>query len=160
MRTFFLLLLAIIIVSLIFGPIGHYLSFQHGSPSLIALTIWGISWFGSKEVAYRWAVILGVIIDLLSFGTFGLWTGSLLIISLISTILKERFFEVISMFQSLLLLFIVTILIEIAQAIMTTQIYLELAIINIAYTLLVGIVVYYVVVIRYRLVQRWLGRSI
>lgn len=160
MRTLFLLLLAIVVISLVIGPIGHYLSFQHGAPNLIALAIWGFTWFTSKGVVYRWAVIIGVMIDLLSFSTFGLWTGSLLLTSSIAIFLKERFFEVISMFQSLLLLLIVTALVEITQAVMTSQIYFELAVINIAYTLLVGLVVYYVVVIRYRLVQRWLGRSI
>lgn len=154
------LLLAMLIVSLSFGPFSHYIGIEHGAPNLVALTIWAFSWFADRGVSFRFAVIIGVIFDLISFLPFGVWTAVFVGLTALSVNLKERFFEVVSMVQAILLLAIVGAVLELIQAVLSSQFYGSLILVNIAYTLILGCTVYYVIVVRFRLLQRWLGRRI
>lgn len=160
MIYFFLVLAALIVASLTLGPVSHFTLAGYGAPNLVVITIWAFVWFGNIQIAYRWAIILGLTLDFVSFLPFGFWAAVLVLLTYLTNQLKDRFFELSSLFQSLLVLGLQLVLWEIIIALSARQILTTAAIFSLFYSILFGSLVYYVFAVRYKLLQRWLGRRL
>lgn len=128
--------------------------------SFIILALWLTVWFGSRRLALGCAIGIGLTLDLLGFLVFGYWTVLLVSLVFLSDYLKEAYLRVSSFWQAILLLFGMSLVVSVANIIFLTGFdYLNLAV-RILANVLVGSVLYYMLAVRTRMFQRWLGRII
>ncbi len=153
-------ILLLIILSLSYGPFGHYFNLAHGGPDLFILTIWAFSWLTNRDVAIRWAIMLGLGADLLNFQFFGFWTLMFVAATYLIIYLKGRFFEVSSVIEALIGLLIVNLVLVVIAALVSWTFQPEPLLIGGISNLLIGAVLYYFLVIRYRLTEQWQGRRL
>lgn len=156
----FLVIIAITVASLTLGPISHIAITGSGAPNLVIITIWGFVWLTNIEIAYRWAIILGLIFDFVSFLPFGFWTALFTIITYITNQLKNRFFELSSVSQAIFVLIIQLVIWEVVTSAVAGQMSIGKSIFSLFYSTVLGLLVYYIFAVRYKLLQRWLGRRI
>lgn len=152
--------LLIIILPIAYGPLGHYLTLAHGGPDLFVLSVWTFTWLTDRSIALRWAILLGVSMDLLSFLPFGFWTVWLVILTLGIDYLKSRFFEVSSIIEAITALLIASGAMLAIEALISRSFQIEPIIIGLISNGLLGVIIYYVLAMRYRLFARWEGKRL
>ncbi len=156
----FQLVLLAVIVPLSYGPVGHYWNLRGGAPDLLLISVWALSWLTDLTTALVWAILLGVTADLLSFWPFGLWTAVFVGLTLLTHFLKSRFFAVSSVLEALVTLLICNVLMVGVEFLLTGTLLLGPLFISLLANVLIGLVLYYVLVMRYRLTERWEGRRL
>lgn len=152
--------LAVIVVSLMAGPIAHFGLIAYGGPDLLVIGCWAFVWFANRSLALRWAVTTGLILDLVSFLPFGYWTLLLVAATMLMSYLAQHFLEASSLVQALLALLIGLITTSLLTSLATQQLVLTRFAFSIFSSLLLGALVYYVFAVRFRLLARWLGRRL
>jgi rod shape-determining protein MreD len=160
MIDFFLILAALVVTSLTIGPVSHFTLAGYGAPNLAVIASWALVWFVDAKIAYRWAIILGLMLDFVSFLPFGLWTTSLVLITYAANLLKNRFFEPSSLIQSLVVLSLQLLIWEIMIAVLSRQILTAATAFSFLYSLVFAVLAYYVAAVRFKLLQHWLGRKL
>jgi len=148
--------LALIIVPLALGPFSLWQSW--GGPNIIIIVTWLIVWMSNRERGLYWAVIAGLLLDLLGFTIFGLWTVTLVALVLLIDWLKSRFFEASSIIQALFVLVVALLVQGIIFYLASWQLNSYFALISIIASVILGAVMYYLLAVRMRLFLRWAGR--
>lgn len=143
-----------------YGPIGHYWNLSGGAPDLLLISVWAFSWLTDLTTALVWAVLLGLTVDLLSFWPFGLWTAVFVGLTVGINYLKSRFFAVSSIIEALFALLLGNIVMIGGEFLATGALRLGPILIGIVANVMIGAGLYYVLVTRYRLTERWEGRRL
>lgn len=156
----FQLILLIIIVPLAYGPIGHYWNLAGGAPDIFLVSLWAFAWLTSRSVSLLWALMLGLAVDLVSFTPFGLWTLVFLALSLLVDFLRARFFKVSSILEALVTLVMANAVMVLVGFAITRTLLLGPILIGLLANVGLGTVLYYLLVMRFRLTERWEGRQL
>lgn len=152
--------LGILGVILMLGPLGR-IGLIHGfSVDLITIYLWALTWFYSGRLALRVAIFCGILIDMVSFLPFGIWTIGLAGQVLLIDWLKKRFFETSSLVQSILSLAASTAWLALIMSVAARGIELTPIGLGILANVAFGLVLYYVFAVRLRLFSRWAGRRL
>ncbi len=152
-------LLGLLVIVLEYGPIGRQ-GTSGIAPMLSVLGAWGFTWFGNRSQGLRWAVTVGLLMDLISFMPFGIWTVSLVSTSALTELLRTRFFEVSSLMLALLTLVITSIFAGLIVSAGARSFDLFTLATEVVSNVFVGIIIYYVVALPFRFLQRWTGRRL
>ena|SRR3989344_5483415 len=152
--------LAILIISIMIGPLGHFLALRNLSPDLAVLVCWAYAWFGDKYDGYRMALLIGLPLDLIFFLPVGVWLGSLLLVVSLIVYLKTRLMNVFSMFHALLSLIISTMFVVIIFGALNHTFSPLILLNTVGLNILIGLIIFSIVGTRIRLFQRWAGRRI
>ncbi|HUD20604.1 MAG TPA: hypothetical protein VMQ44_00875 [Candidatus Saccharimonadales bacterium] len=150
------IVLALILVPIAQGPLAIWQSW--GGPNIIIVVTWLIVWLSDREHGLYWAVIAGLLLDLLGFTVFGLWTATLVGLVLLIDYLKMRFFEASSVIQAVFVLMLALVVQEVIFYLASLQINSYYALISIASSAILGAILYYLLAVRMRLFLRWAGR--
>ena len=157
------LLGGVVLSYLVVVLMGGTLRFAMGdwTPNLIIITVWLFTWLSKPARAYRWAVILGLMLDLISFRFFGFWIVYLVVITALVIFLKSRFLEISSSIQAVVTLLVMSILYRAGVLILDqTIISFKTELISLTATIILGVVLYYALAVRWRLFAQWTGRRI
>lgn len=145
---------------LAFGLFGGAGSQGFGTIDIALIAVWLFAWLGERETAVVFALIIGLLFDLVSFLPFGYW--SLLFVSavLLTDWLKSRFLTESSFFQALAVLLIVSLLSQVATSLLLgTTNFLQILTSSLL-NLLFGGLIYYLLAIRMKMFQRWTGKRL
>ncbi len=148
---------AVFLVSSMIGPLGHYLYRGVGGPDLLVIATWGLAWFGGQSNGFRFALIAGILMDLLSFSIFGTWTAGLLAEVVLVDWLRGRFFAASSLVLALLALALGSLPVIVLNALVSNNLVVANSAITILSNVLIGLAIYYIVAVRLRLFQQWTG---
>lgn len=154
------LLLLIVLLPLAYGPIGHYFNLARGGPDLALISVWLWSWLTDRPTSLRWALLLGVAMDLVSFLPFGLWTSIWVGLTLLLHWLKLRFFEVSSTLEALLSLLIANGVVVVIEVVISRSWPIWPMVIGVFTNTVIGLILYYLLAVRYRLFARWEGKRL
>lgn len=150
----------LIIVALTLGPLGHLSQSQLLTPNLLVVFLWTRSWFGDRDQALSLAIVGGLLLDLVGWGWFGLWTLSSVLVVLMVTALKGRLLDASSALHALLGLGAVSLIAPLLlSATSGTFAIGEIILVTLGNALL-GLAVYYLLAMRLSLFQQWAGRRI
>lgn len=150
----------LVAVPLSVGPFGRLALSHGGGVDLLLIAAWLFAWFFDREAALRWAVMAGLAIDLLNFGYFGLSTFILITGVLMTDYLRKRFLEGSSIIQAITTLFLFLIMSYAIRGLFFHNYSWSGLGASIFANLLVGFLLYYLLVFRFRLFLRWQGRRI
>ncbi len=151
--------LILLIVFLDFGLLGRQLTSTF-SLGLGVLATWAFAWFSDQKSAFRFAVLLGLFFDLVSFMGFGTWLVAFCGAYLITDLLKSRFFEASSISLSLATLALASGWAAFVLGVSARAFDVMAVFGGVATNVLVGFVVYYFLAIRFKFFQRWRGRRL
>lgn len=154
------IVLLFILIPLAYGPLGHYWSLNGAAPDLFLISVWGYAWLTDRQTALVWAVLLGLSMDLISFQIFGLWLAVWVGLTLLIEFLKARYFEVSSVLHALSALLIANLLTLAVEYLLSRTFILSTVLIGIVGNVLIGLIVYYLLVMRWRLTEHWEGRRL
>ena len=153
-------ILLLIIVGLSLGPLGHLSQSYPFTPNLLVVFLWAVSWFGVRSQTLALAIVGGLLLDLVGWNWFGLWSVSAVAVVLIVDALKGRLLDAGSILHALLALLIVSLVAPIFLSMATgTFAIREISLVTLGNVIL-GIFVYYLLAMRLKLFQRWAGRRI
>lgn len=155
----FQLILIILIAALDFGPLGRAGSIGFGV-GLGVIATWAFTWFGASKNALRFALLLGLLFDVVSFTFFGVWLAVFAGVHLITDLLKTRFFEVSSITLALTTLAAASLWAALIVGIAAHTLDLFSIGIGIATNVVIGFVLYYFLAIRFKFLARWTGRRL
>lgn len=153
------IVLLLVVLSLELGPIGRAAT-EFAVPSFSILATWAFTWFGDLSKGLRWALMAGIVLDLISFLPFGTWLAVLGGGAYLTNFLKTRFFEVSSLVLALVTLGATSLFGGVVLGVVTRAFDLYLIGIATFINVLAGIVIYYVVALPFRFLQRWTGRRL
>lgn len=156
----FQIILLLVLIPIAFGPLAHYLNLPYGGPDLFLITTWLFSWLTNRDRALQWALMAGLTIDLLSFQFVGFWTIQLVTMVLLIDFLRSRLFEVSSLLEAILTLLIVSLLSLGVNTLITGQFEFLSWLISLFANLVIGLILYYVLAIRFRLLAQWAGKRL
>jgi len=154
------IIVLLIVIPLAAGPFGRFAINHTGGIDLLVIGAWLFTWLFDRDTALRWAVMAGLVMDLLNFSYFGLSTGILITGVLLTDYLKKRFLEGSSIIQALLTLALFLLVSYGTRALFFHNYSWSGLVFTILTNLLVGFLVYYLLVFRFRLFLRWQGRRI
>lgn len=154
------LLLVLIIVPLEIAPIGRHLSLLQGAPELALIAVWAFTWFGSWGLGLRLAILMGLLLDLIGFAPIGGWTLGLILAVFVIDLLQRRFFEVSSLALALGSLLICNLGLLGIQALIHHLLAWPAILIGISSNLVIGLVLYYILAVRFRFSLHWKGRRL
>ena len=150
----------LIIIALTLGPLGRLSQSQPLTPNLFIVFLWARSWFGSRDQTLPLALIGGLMLDLVGWGWFGLWTISGAGVVLVIAALKGRLLEAGSILHALLALAACSLIAPILLSATTGTFAMgEIALVILG-NVATGLAVYYLLAMRLRMFQRWAGRRI
>ena len=152
------IVLATLLLPLVAGPLSLYLT--HGGPNLIIIVLWAFIWFTNKNSSIRFAVILGLMLDIISFDFFGYWLLQLVLLVFLVDFLKSKYFDSASLFHALLGLMLMIIVNAGFTLLVSGQANGLLLITNILSSAILGAIVYYLLAVRLKLFARWVGQRI
>lgn len=152
------IVLATLLLPLVAGPLSLYLT--HGGPNLIIIVLWAFIWFTNKNNSIRFAVILGLMLDLISFNFFGYWLLQLVLLVILVDFLKSKYFDSASLLHALLGLVLMIIVNAGFTLLVSGQANGLLLITNILSSAILGAIVYYLLAVRLKLFARWVGQRI
>lgn len=158
--TIFQVILLLILLPISFGPLGHFINLASGGPDLFLIATWLFAWLTNRNRALQWAVMAGIAIDLISFQPVGYWTAQLIVMVLLIDYLRTRFFEVSSLLEAMLTLLGISLLSLSFNTLITGQFDLLNWLISLLSNLVIGLILYYILVIRFRLLAHWTGRRL
>lgn len=150
----------LVIIGLTLGPLGHLSQSHLYTPNLFVVFLWAISWFNIRSQTLTLAILGGLLIDLVGWSWFGIWTISAVAVVLIINSLKGRLLDAGSILHALLALAIVSLVAPILLSIATQGLAIKEIGLVILGNVTLGLVVYYLLAMRLRLFQRWAGRRI
>ncbi|MCR4277450.1 MAG: hypothetical protein NUV80_02530 [Candidatus Berkelbacteria bacterium] len=150
----------LIIVGLTLGPFGHLSQSHPFTPNLLIVFLWAISWFNARSQTLALAIVGGLLIDLVGWNWFGIWTVSAVAVVLIINALKGRLLEAGSILHALLALAIVSLVAPFLLSVATQGFAIKEIGLVILGNVTLGAVVYYLLAMRLSLFQRWAGRRI
>lgn len=153
-------LLLLIVVTLTVGPFGHLSQSLQLTPNLLVVFLWGRSWFGDRKSAFAQAIVGGLIIDIVGWGWFGLWTIGMVSIVLVVNALKERLLDESSILHALFALSLVSLIVPLLLSVVLKYFVIKEIVLVVLGNVTLGAIVYYFLAMRLRLFQRWAGRRI
>lgn len=149
----------LIVVALSGGPVYRLLLVF--SPDLLMITLWLYSWLLDRRHARIGALILGLILDLVSYHLFGLTTLVILIINELIILLRYRFFEASSGLQAIVSLLLVASLHHLFLLVQFGGFFDPMRFgLGIFATCLIGYLLYYFLTKRTALFLRWVGKRL
>ncbi len=153
-------LILFVIIGLTLGPLGHLSQFYRLTPSLLVVFLWARSWFGDRSQTLALAIVGGLLLDLVGWNWFGLWTVSAVAVVLVVSTLKGRLFDASSIFHALLALSAVSLMTPLLLSLMTKTLAVKDIALVISGNVVLGTAVYYLLALRLKMFQRWTGRRI
>ena len=160
MLLFSQVVVAVLTISVMTGPIGHYASLRGVGPDLAILFCWAYTWFGSRDLGWKFAAMVGVVLDLILFMFPGLQTLTLMILVAVADYLKNRFLNVSSVVQSILILALMTLANASVIGLVNGQFDYMVILLTGLFNVCLGIIIYPLVGIRFRFFQRWAGHRL
>lgn len=153
-------LMLLVVVGLTIGPFGHLAQSAPMTPNLLVVFLWAMSWFRGREQTLALAIGGGLLLDLVGWNWFGLWTISAVAVVWVISLLKGRLLATSSILHALLALAIVSLIAPLLLSIATGTIDVKEIILVVLGNVLLGLIVYYSLAMRLRMFQRWAGRRI
>ena len=153
-------ILLLIVVGLSLGPLGHLSQSYPFTPNLLVVFLWAVSWFGVRSQTLALAIVGGLLLDLVGWNWFGLWSVSAVAVVLIVDALKGRLLDAGSILHALLALLIVSLVAPIFLSMATGTFAIKEISLVILGNVTLGIFIYYLLAMRLKLFQRWAGRRI
>lgn len=150
----------LIVVGLTLGPFGHLAQSAPLTPNLLVVFLWAMSWFRGREQTVSLAIVGGLLIDLVGWNWFGLWTISAVAVVQVISLLKGRLLATSSILHALLSLVIVSLIAPLLLSIVTKTVDFKGITLVVLGNVTLGLVVYYSLAMRLRMFQRWAGRRI
>ncbi|MEX1051897.1 MAG: hypothetical protein WEC83_00725 [Patescibacteria group bacterium] len=160
MSRFFLYLLAVLSALLTLGLSGWLAVGYQYSIDFIIIALWLYCWLTNLEMALLFALAAGVLLDFVSFLPFGIWTGVFVALALVVSWLRERYLTVSSFWQALAALAAATLLYHLAIGIVIQAFYPSQVLVSLLLNVTVGALIYYLLVTRFRMLQRWHGQQL
>ena len=153
-------ILLLIVVGLSLGPLGHLSQSYPFTPNLLVVFLWAVSWFGVRSQTLALAIVGGLLLDLVGWNWFGLWSVSAVAVVLIVDALKGRLLDAGSILHALLALLMVSLVAPIFLSMATGTFAIREISLVILGNVILGIFIYYLLAMRLKLFQRWAGRRI
>jgi hypothetical protein len=154
------LVFALMIVSLENGPASHYLADSWVKFDLLIVSSWAFAWFGSRQISFRWALMVGLLLDVASFLPFGVWTLLLLAIVSGEHYLRSSYLNASSLGHSIIGLLYAELIMAIFVYIAGGSIFSLSQIGGLVFDVVLAGIVYYVLAIQFHFLQRWFGGQI
>lgn len=142
-----------------FGPLGRQAA-PFFSLTLGVVLVWGFSWFGVDRHAFRFALLLGLVFGLIGFLPILAWVLVAVGGYILTNFLKRRFFELSSFPLAILTLVLVSIWSSLVLGSATRSFELAAVTSGMIANAVFGVVIYYVLGIRFKFLQRWAGRRL
>jgi len=149
-------ILLLIVVGLSLGPLGHLSQSYPFTPNLLVVFLWAVSWFGVRSQTLALAIVGGLLLDLVGWNWFGLWSVSAVAVVLIVDALKGRLLDAGSILHALMVSLVAPIFLSMATGTFAIR---EISLVILGNVIL-GIFIYYLLAMRLKLFQRWAGRRI
>lgn len=156
---FFQLALTLLILLLDFGLLGRQTG-PYFSPTLGLILVWAFSWFGQERDAFRFAVLVGLSFELVSFLPTLSWLVIFVGTFVMTDLLRRRFFEAQSLPLALTTLVAASVWMTTILGVVTKNFDLMALGGAVTANCLIGILLYYFVGIRFKFLQRWAGRRL
>lgn len=153
-------ILLLIVVGLSLGPLGHLSQSYPFTPNLLVVFLWAVGWFGVRSQTLALAIVGGLLLDLVGWNWFGLWSVSAVAVVLIVDALKGRLLDAGSILHALLALLIVSLVAPIFLSMATGTFAIREITLVILGNVTLGVFVYYLLAMRLKLFQQWAGRRI
>ena len=150
----------VIVIGLMLGPFGHLAQSSGLTPNLLAVFLWADTWFRTGRGTLALAIVGGLLLDLVGWSWFGLWTVGAVAIVLIINALKSRLLDASSILHALLALALVSLITPFELAVVGRNFALGNLALGVISNVGLGIVVYYLLATRWRMFQRWTGKRI
>ncbi len=155
-----LYVLAVLAVIATLGWSGRLAVGHQYSLDFVIVILWLYCWLAELELALLFAVTAGLLLDFVSFLPFGVWTAVLAGITLITHGLRTRYLAISSFWQAVATLAAASLLYHLAVGIIVQAVYPYQVLVSMLLNVLVGALLYYLLVIRFRLLQRWRGQQL
>ncbi|OGD60939.1 hypothetical protein A3A71_03500 [Candidatus Berkelbacteria bacterium RIFCSPLOWO2_01_FULL_50_28] len=160
MTTIVQAIFGLLLVLLSVGPVGHHLMLGTGGPDLIIVGLWATIWFLDLGAGIRLALICGILLDLLQFSPFGLWTLTFSVLVFALDFFRRRFLSVASLPHALAALLVMSVLSQSLFSLLSRQYDLRYSLIVILSNLILGAIVYYAAATRWKLFVWWSGERL
>ncbi len=160
MNRFFLYLIAVASAILTLGLSGRLAIDHQYSLDIIVIVLWLYCWLTNLELALLFALTAGVALDFVSFLPFGIWTAVFCAMVLGINWLRERYLTVSSLWQAILTLAGGTLFYHLVVGIIIQAFYPYQVLVSVLLNVVVGSLLYYLLVIRFRFLQRWRGQQL
>lgn len=153
-------LMLLVVVGLTIGPFGHLAQSAPMTPNLLVVFLWAMSWFRGRDQTMALAIGGGLLLDLVGWNWFGLWTISAVAVVWVINSLKGRLLATSSILHALLALAVVSLIAPLLLSIATGTIDVKEVVLVVLGNVSLGLIIYYLLAMRLRMFQRWAGRRI
>lgn len=153
-------IILLLTVSLMLGPIGRLTLSTQYVPDLILIFLWATALLTARNYSLKFALIAGLIVDIVMFTFFGIWTISYVLVVLLIDAAKQRYIDVGSPIHAIVALIVVSIIPLISMSIINGSFDLRSMGVKILANAIFGGITYYLLVKRMKLLQRWTGRRL
>lgn len=160
MNRFFLYLAAVLSAILTLGLSGRLAVSQQFSLDIIVIGLWLYCSLATLELAVLFALTAGVLLDFVSFLPFGVWAGVYGGLAFGIYWLRDRYLTVASFWQAILTLIGASLIYHLVIGVIIQAFYPYQVLISTLLNGLVGSLLYYLLVIRLRMLQRWRGQQL
>lgn len=117
------------------------ISFYQGMPNIILLVATSLAMINRREEALWWIILGGILLDIISAGYFGIYTLSFLAIYFMTYFLVKKIFTEPSIYLSIPIFFVCSIIVDIPWMVIDSQWQIMLA--DAIYNTIVGCVIYF-----------------
>ena len=160
MNRFSLYVIAVVGAVLTLGFSGRLVIAHQYSLDLIVIILWLYCWLTNLEMALLFGLTAGVFVDFVSFLPFGVWTATFCALAIGINWLRERFLTVSSFWQAIGTLVAASLLYHLAIGVIVQAFYPYQVLVSVLLNVAVGALLYYLLVIRFRMLQRWHGQQL
>lgn len=153
-------LLLLLAVSLSLGPVGQIALTHPVTPNLVVVFLWATTLTRGRGESLRLAIFGGLLLDLVGFSYFGLWTATSVMVVLAIDLLKVRFLESASFTNAILSLTAASLVPPLLISIVTRSFVWGEVLLAVLGNVVLGMIVYYLLAMRFKLFQRWAGQLV